>query len=831
MEETNIEMNGVQYEIKSLIEFSSLAKLLIDLSKRQKDLEQNILSMTELINEKDNRLTILEQKILAKESHPNITSNEIQLPEIVTNEINQQTQNNRENIIEGSNTGLNINDENLNNNNINDKNDINNKENNQTGKNGNIKEEKNKEKIDNDKNRDYLSENGNDNESEDIFEENEDNQDIKLNPKMLSKLFKKIKEINRKINKDFSPKIKSNIEQIDNINNQIGQIEEINKKFLLFQEEFDKMKVKVEDFNIYEIFKGEGSQDGNTDVIKGLIQALENKIFKKFELYDEKNKKSEESLAKTEENLKNLKGLIDNLKNISQRNCDDIKEIKNNSNDYKNKMNKILEDLNNKIEILKQDMPKTDNSKGKINEIQEKLNEFMEKPRNSVIIKQNDKRFEEFNDLIEEMRKTMEEMEKNLNQKMEDEYKIISEKIESIENDIQSKADSKEISIIENKIYNLEENKKVMNNKLDQLEQHSDKFKKEISNIFKKLENLEGEILQIKNDIDKNSFQKNEDLESGNYLLQPIFNLYKKEINSKLEKIKTDIEHLFSNFETISNSLKTCPNNQELTKFQNNLISLFEEFKSTFHKKYMDRSEIQKALKVIEHQIKALTEASKKNEGGDTWLLAKKPIGNYQCASCESNLKDLEQKDNFIPWNKYPIREEKTYRIGHGYSRILEMVNEEVIKNYESKDNKGYASDDDKIIINSKKNSKNNSKNKENKKIKHNESSNLTDKKKIKLPKVNKKILNINNDNLRNSTQINHNFRLSTSPYKSSYPINMDEPRVTKIYKINNKRVFEFNKTRTEGNTAINIINEKINKKNIEKNNFIKMNLTNPDNN
>ena len=52
----------------------------------------------------------------------------------------------------------------------------------------------------------------------------------------------------------------------------------------------------------------------------------------------------------------------------------------------------------------------------------------------------------------------------------------------------------------------------------------------------------------------------------------------------------------------------------------------------------------------------------------------------------------------------------------------------------------------------------------------------------------------------------------------------MDEPRVTKIYKINNKRVFEFNKTRTDGNTAINIIGEKLNKKNIEKNNFIKMN-------
>ena len=43
MEEKNIEMNSVEYGVKSLIEFSSLARLLFDLSKRQKDIEQNIL--------------------------------------------------------------------------------------------------------------------------------------------------------------------------------------------------------------------------------------------------------------------------------------------------------------------------------------------------------------------------------------------------------------------------------------------------------------------------------------------------------------------------------------------------------------------------------------------------------------------------------------------------------------------------------------------------------------------------------------------------------------------------------------------------------------------
>ena len=54
--------------------------------------------MTELINEKDNRLTILEQKILAKESHPNITTNEIQSPEIITNEIKENSKEKLDNL-------------------------------------------------------------------------------------------------------------------------------------------------------------------------------------------------------------------------------------------------------------------------------------------------------------------------------------------------------------------------------------------------------------------------------------------------------------------------------------------------------------------------------------------------------------------------------------------------------------------------------------------------------------------------------------------------------------------------------------------------------------
>ena len=82
-------------------------------------------------------------------------------------------------------------------------------------------------------------------------------------------------------------------------------------------------------------------------------------------------------------------------------------------------------------------------------------------------------------------------------------------------------------------------------------------------------------------------------------------------------------------------------------------------------------------------------------EGGDNWLLAKKPM--YQCASCERVLTDLKQNpDDFIPWKK--LQKDDNYRMGHGFSRMLQMVNTDILKvaeiNRENK--KGYISDEEK---------------------------------------------------------------------------------------------------------------------------------------
>ena len=124
------------------------------------------------------------------------------------------------------------------------------------------------------------------------------------------------------------------------------------------------------------------------------------------------------------------------------------------------------------------------------------------------------------------------------------------------------------------------------------------------------------------------------------------------------------------------------------------------------------------------------------------------------------------------------------------------MVNEEVIKSFENKESKGYNSDDDKKSGNSKNNSKIKNKSK------LNESTNFPEKN-IKLPKVNKKILNLN-------TNINfHNFL--NSPYEV--------------------KNFGFYKTKNDNNNLLNINEDRNNKK--DKNNLdnIQMNLTMPNNN
>ena len=66
MEPESIEFNGVEYETKALIQFSSLVRLIFDLTKRQKELESKYEVINENISDKEQRVSDLEIKVLGE---------------------------------------------------------------------------------------------------------------------------------------------------------------------------------------------------------------------------------------------------------------------------------------------------------------------------------------------------------------------------------------------------------------------------------------------------------------------------------------------------------------------------------------------------------------------------------------------------------------------------------------------------------------------------------------------------------------------------------------------------------------------------------------------
>ena len=96
----------------------------------------------------------------------------------------------------------------------------------------------------------------------------------------------------------------------------------------------------------------------------------------------------------------------------------------------------------------------------------------------------------------------------------------------------------------------------------------------------------------------------------------------------------------------------------------------------------MEKLEFHKTIKSLEIQLKSTEEEKKKLEA-DSWLLAKKPINCFNCASCEAKIKNDEYVPaDYLAWKKYP-RGEKIHRMGQGFSHMLQMMTSEFIKNIE----------------------------------------------------------------------------------------------------------------------------------------------------
>ena len=860
MEEKTLKINSLEINCQSLIEFSSLIKVLLELAKKQQETEKKLDEHDTKINDlmktitninnnnnnqkehKENNLSFIDDEINFNNFNDFNMGNDFdktvinetkyldkENPEAdnkeKTNEENKKEKD--ENTKENKEKKESDNDNNIIiiENQINDNNNKINEDENQ------IKKEKEEEKekvipIGTANNMDFITVNKIINNANNITNDSNKNNNninnnnintntqsekkVKQEPitiikhvdksssksnEIISKLIqriivleKKVAELNSKSNdnmilRTINSNKKNLIDHTESIKNLKEQTEKLGK-------ELTNIKERLQDFNIYDMFKEGG--DGDVDITKALIKALESKTNKRFDLFEEKYKLLSTENFKNKDDIKNQGILINGQKIIIEKNNEKISKLledqKNKEISDKELKEKENEELNKKFEeIIKSIEALGENYDNKLLELETKLSE--QQKQSPVLVtdikpeKKQDKKKLENENIIKEYNERILELEKNMRQLLK---KLNIEELNSnlaiLQKEISKKGNQGAIDELIDRLYNVDENIKQINYRVDLSQAFEKKMIEENSLLSRKFETFANQVNRLSLQVIKNPKDDKPIIDYNKFIEIGVFEENKKETSRKFDKIRISFEDILKHIDEILDRLSHTPSDKDFSQYQEIIKSMLDEYRINNNKKYADKYDTSKNFKFLETQIKSITESyNKKLDGQDNWLLAKKPLNNYLCASCEGIIKgELDKRCDYIPWNKYPNREEKYTRMGHGFSHMLQMVNDDIRKNVDNKEKekerskledkeKDYNSDEDK-----KKNSgdRNNSA--------------------VKLPKVKIKPKNYNNVNLIDDTN------WEKSPYDNfdrNLTMNDNTPQIMKISRIRKNISIKNNST------------------------------------
>ena len=859
MEEKTLKINSLEINCQSLIEFSSLIKVLLELAKKQQETEKKLDEHDTKINDlmktitninnnnnqkehKENNLSFIDDEINFNNFNDFNMGNDFdktvinetkyldkENPEAdnkeKTNEENKKEKD--ENTKENKEKKESDNDNNI----IIIENQINDNDNKINEDENQIKKEKEEEKekvipIGTANNMDFITTNKIINNANNIVNDSNKNNNsinnnnintktqsekkVKQEPitiikhvdksssksnEIISKLIqriivleKKVAELNSKSNdnmilRTINSNKKNLIDHTESIKNLKEQTEKLGK-------ELTNIKERLQDFNIYDMFKEGG--DGDVDITKALIKALESKTNKRFDLFEEKYKLLSTENFKNKDDIKNQGILINGQKIIIEKNNEKISKLledkKNKEISDKELKEKENEELNKKFEeIIKSIEALGENYDNKLLELETKLSE--QQKQSPVLVtdikpeKKQDKKKLENENIIKEYNERILELEKNMRQLLK---KLNIEELNSnlaiLQKEISKKGNQGAIDELIDRLYNVDENIKQINYRVDSSQAFEKKMIEENSLLSRKFETFANQVNRLSLQVIKNPKDDKPIIDYNKFIEIGVFEENKKETSRKFDKIRISFEDILKHIDEILDRLSHTPSDKDFSQYQEIIKSMLDEYRINNNKKYADKYDTSKNFKFLETQIKSITESyNKKLDGQDNWLLAKKPLNNYLCASCEGIIKgELDKRCDYIPWNKYPNREEKYTRMGHGFSHMLQMVNDDIRKNVDNKEKekerskledkeKDYNSDEDK-----KKNSgdRNNSA--------------------VKLPKVKIKPKNYNKVNLIDDTN------WEKSPYDNfdrNLTMNDNTPQIMKISRIRKNISIKNNST------------------------------------
>ena len=474
-------------------------------------------------------------------------------------------------------------------------------------------------------------------------------------------------------------------------------------------------KTKLKDFNILELLKAIG-EDGNkagenNNIILTLLDNLDKKYDTKMKVTDEKLTKIEESNFKMEKDIQN----ITNTQDINKRNIDSnkrteeemyikLKELEKKVNfdmfeishqnkyrdfdrNYNDTMTNIIPETNENENANKESLAKEKEA----NNLEDK---YINSIENNLIIS---KHISMHNNNIKEDIKILDDKIREIIKKIidiEKHFRFLPNQswVEDIKKDINFLKDNRskfalnvDLNETINKTDELNKQIKYIKEQYNELANNQNyTMNDEFQSLKKKFELSVNKIVEfeeiheeLENKINQNKQSKATLSERSKKLLEiKVFEEFKTQIIKEFTNVNDNFTQIRKIIDDIKNVIKTKSSFKDIKLFEEELTAKMEDLRLSCTKKFADRVETYKNIKYLDQQIKHLVQVYiKKIDKNDNWLLAKKPIGNL-CASCESYIGDLKDNYQFLPWNKYPLRDQgdKAYRLGNGFSKMLQMM-------------------------------------------------------------------------------------------------------------------------------------------------------------
>ena len=523
---------------------------------------------------------------------------------------------------------------------------------------------------------------------------------IKENKERISNLEKELIKEKERNKKDFKSHEQNNYNDFDSLRKKLN---ELSLKLAEYDSKIENCEIKCSNFDVMNMFKDNG--DGNIDAAKVMVKSLEEKIFKKFELFDEKNKNEKSDSININskidllfEKINRDRQNIEKLYSLTGENKEAIDQIKKDLQERTNEIRKLADEGKNTSKKL-DDAKKSLNKK--IKELSEKLNSEIEELKNKIdsgsLFKLGiNNEFQVDKEVIDDINLKINDLRKRYNE-LDSSFKfhLANNKADYLDIEVQKMKASldKKITLDDLKeLYNLHlgdlDEINDTKNKISVLYEQVKRALSSIQSLTSKLENLTTNVSlmqSIQSSGNNNTgvptqgiidFSKFVDSQKLNDTVKPLI--------KEMQKMFQEVYSLRREMDDVQNLNKESINKETLDKLEENINEKINELKNIIHKKYLEKAEHYKAVKHLEAQIKVQVEENKKDS--ESWIMAKRPLKCFNCATCESNIKNMSPSNDYLPWNKYPPGE-KIYRMGQGFSHMLQMMTNEFVKNVEKNAN------------------------------------------------------------------------------------------------------------------------------------------------